>query len=121
MNRQQRRLARRGGPDGSTDVTDGDDGDDGMLDVAAEAPGAEAAPPAARVRPSSLAGDTTRRRASTRQFLHEVNVEMRKVAWPTRAETVNYASVVLVTLAVLMALIFGLDLGFSKVALYLFK
>ena len=28
-----------------------------------------------------------RRRTSPRQFLHEVNVEMRKVAWPTRAET----------------------------------
>ncbi|MGH9094052.1 MAG: preprotein translocase subunit SecE [Acidimicrobiales bacterium] len=46
---------------------------------------------------------------------------MRKVVWPTRAETLNYSSVVFVTLAVLMALIFGLDLGFSKVALYLFK
>ncbi len=61
------------------------------------------------------------RRTTPRQFLHEVNVEMRKVAWPTRTETINYSTVVLITLSVLMALIFALDLGFSKVALYLFK
>ena len=46
---------------------------------------------------------------------------MRKVAWPTRAETANYATVVFVTLAVLMALIFVLDLAFSKTAVFLFK
>jgi preprotein translocase subunit SecE len=61
------------------------------------------------------------RRASPRQFLHEVNVELRKVAWPTRAETTNYAVVVFVALAVLMALIFGLDLGFAKAANFLFS
>jgi preprotein translocase subunit SecE len=72
-------------------------------------------------RPSRPAAGAPRRRASPRQFLHEVNVEMRKVAWPTRAETINYSTVVFITLAVLMALIFGLDLGFSKLAIYLFK
>jgi preprotein translocase subunit SecE len=61
------------------------------------------------------------RRTGPRQFLHEVNVEMRKVAWPTRETTINYSIVVLITLAVLMAIIFGLDLGFSKLALFLFK
>jgi preprotein translocase subunit SecE len=61
------------------------------------------------------------RRTSPRQFLHEVNVELRKVAWPTRAETTNYATVVFIALAVLMALIFGLDLLFSNLANFLFK
>ncbi len=61
------------------------------------------------------------RRTSPRQFLHEVNVELRKVAWPTKAETANYSTVVFIALAVLMALIFGLDLGFSKLASFLFK
>ncbi|HWG72499.1 MAG TPA: preprotein translocase subunit SecE [Acidimicrobiales bacterium] len=61
------------------------------------------------------------RRATPRQFLHEVNVEMRKVAWPTRASTINYSTVVFVTLAILMALIFGLDLAFSKISIFLFK
>ncbi len=61
------------------------------------------------------------KRTSPRQFLHEVNVELRKVAWPTRAETTNYATVVFVALAVLMALIFGLDLLFSNLANSLFS
>jgi preprotein translocase subunit SecE len=78
---------------------------------------------------SSGAGGSARSGASassnplvrSRQFLHEVNVEMRKVAWPTRETTINYSIVVLVTLAILMAVIFGLDLAFSKLALFLFK
>ena len=60
------------------------------------------------------------RRTSPRQFLHEVNVELRKVAWPTRAETANYATVVFIALSVLTALIFGLDVGFSHLANLLF-
>ncbi|MDQ6840155.1 MAG: preprotein translocase subunit SecE [Actinomycetota bacterium] len=62
----------------------------------------------------------SRRRATPRQFLHEVNVEMRKVVWPSRAETVNYSTVVFITLVVIMAMIFGLDLAFTKVATFLF-
>jgi len=61
------------------------------------------------------------RRTSPRQFMHEVNVELRKVAWPTRAETTNYSTVVFIALAVLMALIFALDLLFANFANYLFK
>jgi preprotein translocase subunit SecE len=64
---------------------------------------------------------TAPRRTSPRQFLHEVNVEMRKVVWPTRTTTINYSTVVIATLAILMALIFGLDLGFQKLAVFLFK
>ena len=60
-------------------------------------------------------------RAGPRQFLHEVNVEMRKVVWPSRAEVINYSTVVFLTLAIMMALIFGLDVGFSKIAVFLFK
>jgi preprotein translocase subunit SecE len=73
----------------------------------------------ARPRPASSGPE--RSRTSPRQFLHEVNVELRKVAWPTRKETINYSSVVLVTLSVLMALIFGLDYGFDRISIYLFK
>jgi len=76
--------------------------------------------PVARPRPS-IGGAPGPARTTPRQFLHEVNVEMRKVAWPTRKETINYASVVFVTLAVLMAMIFGLDYGFNHLAIYLFK
>jgi preprotein translocase subunit SecE len=102
MNRQQRRLMQRQGQ-----MTD-----DGQP---AAPPRREAAPP--RSRP--VAGAP--KRTTPRQFLHEVNVELRKVVWPTRAETANYATVVFITISILMALIFLLDLAFSKFAIYLFK
>jgi preprotein translocase subunit SecE len=70
---------------------------------------------------SSPAPSTGNRRTGPRQFLHEVNVEMRKVAWPTRETTINYSVVVLVTLSILMAVIFALDLAFSNLAMFLFK
>ncbi|WP_324716976.1 preprotein translocase subunit SecE [Carboxydochorda subterranea] len=39
-----------------------------------------------------------------RRFLREVRAEMRKVVWPTRHELVTYTLVVLVTVAVVAAL-----------------
>ncbi|HWE56846.1 MAG TPA: preprotein translocase subunit SecE [Acidimicrobiales bacterium] len=104
MNRQQRRLMQRQGQ---------------MTEDGQPAPRR----PEANERPATrrpVAGAPSRR-SSPREFLHEVNVELRKVAWPTRVETTNYATVVFIALAVLMALIFVLDLGFSNVANQLFK
>jgi preprotein translocase subunit SecE len=102
MNRQQRRLLQR----------QGQTTEDG-------APAPRSVEPAERRgRPAPGA---PQRRATPRQFLHEVAVELRKVAWPTRAEVINYSTVVFITLAILMALIFVLDLGFSKLAIFLFK
>jgi len=103
MNRQQRRLLQRQGQ---------------MTEDGEPAAPRRAEPAERRTRPAPGA---PRRRTTPRQFLHEVNVEMRKVAWPTRAETINYSTVVFITLAILMALIFGLDLLFSKLAVFLFK
>jgi preprotein translocase subunit SecE len=42
------------------------------------------------------------------------------VAWPTRPEVINYSIVVLVTIAILTAVIFGLDYVFAKAVLFLF-
>ena len=55
------------------------------------------------------------------QFLREVRGELRKVAWPTRAEVVNYSIVVLVAVVMLTALIFGLDYVFGEGVLKLLK
>ncbi|MCQ3813745.1 MAG: preprotein translocase subunit SecE [Acidimicrobiia bacterium] len=55
------------------------------------------------------------------QFLREVRNELRKVAWPSRSETVNYSIVVLVTVIILGALIYGLDWMFSVLILDLFE
>ena len=46
---------------------------------------------------------------------------MRKVAWPTKAETINYSLVVLVTLIVVICMIFVLDYVFAGAARFLFK
>jgi preprotein translocase subunit SecE len=60
-------------------------------------------------------------RTGAAQFLREVRGELRKVAWPTREETQNYSMVVFISLAVIIALIFVLDLAFAKSVIFLFK
>lgn len=67
------------------------------------------------------AGGGARDRASTGEFLREVRSELKKVAWPTRAETINYATVVFISLVVLTGLIFLLDLAFAHSVIFLFK
>ena len=94
MNRQQKRMLQK----------------QGEVD-------AEGAPVRTRSRPSST---PPTERTSPVQFLREVRGELRKVAWPSRAETVNYSIVVLVTVVVLTAMIYGLDWVFSTFILELF-
>jgi preprotein translocase subunit SecE len=60
-------------------------------------------------------------RTSPATFLREVRGELRRVAWPTRAEVVNYSTIVLFTLAILIALIFVMDYAFAKSVLFLFQ
>ncbi len=60
-------------------------------------------------------------RTSPAEFVREVRVELKKIAWPSRTETINYSTIVFITLVVLISLIFVLDLLFAKSALYLFK
>jgi len=59
-----------------------------------------------------------RKRSSLRAFLKEVRAELRKVNWPTRHELVGYTVVVLVSVVVLTAYVFALDLAFSKSVLH---
>ena len=59
-------------------------------------------------------------RTTPRQYLREVRGELRKVAWPTRAEVIRYSIIVLVTVVVLTAFIFVLDYAFAKGVLFLF-
>ena len=60
-------------------------------------------------------------RVSPLQFFREVRGELRKVAWPTRSEVINYSIVVLIAVVVLTALIFGLDFVFGEGVLKLLK
>jgi preprotein translocase subunit SecE len=75
--------------------------------------------PAPRTQPRP-APRATQQRLSPAAYTREVRAELRKVAWPTRAEVVNYSVVVLFTVIVLTALIFGLDYLFAKAVLFLF-
>src|SRR4029079_9238615 len=55
-----------------------------------------------------------RKRTSPLQFLREVRLELRKVDWPTRTELTTYSTVVLVTITVLTAFVFGVDYLLTK-------
>ena len=59
-------------------------------------------------------------RTSPAQFAKEVRSELRKVAWPSRTETINYSMIVIVTVAVFTAMVFGLDWVFSELVGLLF-
>ncbi len=52
----------------------------------------------------------SRERVGLRQFFREVRQELKKVAWPTRQETMTYTVVVLIVTVVLTGFTFALDL-----------
>jgi preprotein translocase subunit SecE len=84
--------------------------------------------PATRKAPASSSGGSRqprsrqqgRKRTTPVQFVREVRDEMRQVAWPSRAELINYTSVVLTTLIIMIALIFALNLAFGELVTLLF-
>ena len=47
-------------------------------------------------------------------FLKEVKMEIKKVNWPTRRETVRYTLIVIVVSFVVAAFLGGLDVIFAK-------
>jgi preprotein translocase subunit SecE len=55
-----------------------------------------------------------RDKRNLRRFLREVVAELRKVIWPGRRELITYTTVVIVFVAVMVALVSGLDLAFAK-------
>ena len=100
MNRETKRMLQRQGqlgPDGEP--------------APRRAPRPQPAPP----RPARA-----KERVSPRQYLREVRGELRKVAWPTRAEVIRYSVIVLITLIVLTTFIFVLDYMFAKSMFFLF-
>ncbi len=98
MNREQKRMLRRAG----------------YLDSSGEpvsTPKNRAAAPVAAAK---------RERTSPRQFLREMRGELRKVAWPSRAEVINYSIIVLVFLVFMTAFVALADWGFAKAVFWLF-
>jgi preprotein translocase subunit SecE len=99
MNRQQKRMLQKQGQLGA----------DGA--------------PAARKRPAPQAPRPAAKdeRTGPIQFLREVRGELRKVAWPTRPEIVNYSIIVLITVVVLTTYIATLDFVFGEAVFKLFE
>lgn len=60
-------------------------------------------------------------RVGTRQFVREVQGELRRVMWPTRNEVITYSIVVVIVVVVLALLVFVMDLGFAKGIFQLYK
>jgi preprotein translocase subunit SecE len=105
MNRAQKRMLQRQGALGA-------DGE-----PTRERPQqARKAPPTAQQREQAR-----EKRTPPIQFLREVRAELRKVAWPTREEVINYSIIVLVAIVVMTSLIAAIDYGASEFVLTLFE
>jgi preprotein translocase subunit SecE len=96
LNREQRRLLQR----------------QGEIDETGEP---------VRQRRNPPAQPTKEDRTRPAQFVKEVRGELRKVAWPTRQETIRYTIIVLITVIVLTSFIAGLDWIFSEFVFKLFE
>nr|WP_259465094.1 preprotein translocase subunit SecE [Streptomyces sp. TLI_171] len=53
-------------------------------------------------------------------FYRQIIAELRKVVWPTRNQLIQYTTVVVTFVIVLMLLVAGLDWCFSKLAFWVF-
>lgn len=54
------------------------------------------------------------------RFVREVIGELRKVIWPTRNELLTYTAVVVVFVAIMLAIVAGLDFLYAKGVLFVF-
>ena len=75
----------------------------------------------ARREPTKPAPRPPKERVGAAEYLRQVRAELRKVAWPTRAEVINYSIIVLIALLLLTSLIFVLDYAFGKFVIFLFE
>ncbi len=84
---------------------------------------------ATRERTKTDSADSRKTKTETRRvgifgrlgrFFREVAAELRKVIWPTRKELLTYTTVVVVFVAVVLAIVAGLDFAFAKGVLWVF-
>ena len=55
--------------------------------------------------------DVTKKRTSFKEYFKSVKVEMKKVVWPTKKETISYPAVVIATCAVFALGFWLIDTG----------
>ena len=58
--------------------------------------------------------------ARTALFYRQIIAELRKVVWPSRNDLTTYTATVIVFVMVIMAIVYGLDSGFSELAKVVF-
>ncbi|MGH9245922.1 MAG: preprotein translocase subunit SecE [Acidimicrobiales bacterium] len=69
----------------------------------------EGTPARTRREPPSPKPPDKERRTRPLQFVREVRGELRKVAWPTRQEVINYSIIVLIALVILTSFVAAQD------------
>jgi preprotein translocase subunit SecE len=82
---------------------------------------ADGAPKVQRRQPPAPRQAEKERRTSPSEFVKEVRGELRKVAWPTKSEVVNYSIIVFVAVVFLTVLVGILDYTFGQFVLKLFE
>ena len=55
----------------------------------------------------------------TKQFLKEVKIELKKVTWPTRQETIASTIVVIVIVLIIAFFLSVVDIGLSKIVKFI--
>jgi preprotein translocase subunit SecE len=71
--------------------------------------------------PVPIQGQQQRReRVGVRQYIRDIQTELRRVIWPTAQEVLTYSVVVVVVVSLLTGLVFGLDYVFFKAILRVF-
>lgn len=83
--------------------------------------GEDGAPRAQRRQPQQPSPKEREQRTKPTEFVREVRGELRKVAWPTRSEVVNYSIIVFVAVVVLTIFVGILDFSFGQFVLKLFN
>jgi len=53
-------------------------------------------------------------------FFRQVIAELRKVIWPGRNDLITYTMTVIIFVAVIVAIVTALDLGFANIVLFVF-
>jgi len=59
--------------------------------------------------------------ADTREFLHDVRIEMRQVTWPSREDVISTTGVVIATVFFFGVFLWLVDLGVQRGVAYVFK
>jgi preprotein translocase subunit SecE len=71
-------------------------------------------------RPSKPSGQIAKKRTSPALFYRQVVAELRKVIWPTRKDLINYTTVVLVFVLIMVGLVSAIDFLLTKGVLAVF-